>query len=86
MKLWFFSLPCWVKLNKGGRSRPLGNLLLGSLNSSKNGCEHASKGVIRTLGEYSSNLLANDIASGGVLGLNTLCHGCALIDGNLNSW
>lgn len=60
-----------MKLNKGGNSLPLGSLLFGSRNSSKKGCAHASKGVIRALGVYSSSLLARAMASGGVLGLNT---------------
>ena len=43
-------------MNNGGISRPLGNFVPGSLNSSKNVCAHACKGVILADGVYSSNL------------------------------
>jgi hypothetical protein len=62
-------------LNNGGISRPLGNFVPGSLNSSKNVCAHACKGVILADGVYSSNLDTKSIASGDVLARNTFCQG-----------
>lgn len=64
-------LPWGVKLNKGGNSLPLGNLVDGSLNSSKKQWAHASRGDILADGIYSNNRLTTCIASCGVLGLKT---------------
>ena len=82
---WMLS-SCGVKLKRGGKSRPFGNLLLGSRSSSKKLWAHASKGVMRADGVYSKSLLTKWMASGGVRGRNTLFHGWARICGNLNSW
>lgn len=84
-KLGIMLSSCGVRLKRGGKSRPLGSLLLGSRSSSKNVCAHASSGDMRVDGVYSSSLLVRCMASGGVRGRNTLFHGCALICGNLNS-
>ena len=65
------SLPCSVKLNKGGRLRPLGNRVFGSLNSSKKDWAHACKGEIRDDGLYSNKRETNSIASWGVRVRNT---------------
>lgn len=74
-----------VKLKSEGFSRPLGSLMLGSRSSSKKECAHASRGVRRAVGVYSSRREHKAMASGGVRGRNTLVQGCALIWGNLNS-
>lgn len=63
-----------VKLNNGGSSRPFGNRVPCSRNSSKNGWAHASNGVIRPDGVYSNRQETSPIASGGVRALNTWNH------------
>ena len=45
-----------MKLKSGGISRPFGNFVPGSLNSSKNVCAHACNGVILADGVYSRSL------------------------------
>jgi len=70
---------CSVKLKSGGNSLPLGSRVEASLSSSKKLWAQASKGVMRELGVYSSNLPTSSIASGGVRGRKTLVHGCAVI-------
>lgn len=42
-------LPWDLKLNKGGRGRPLGRRVLGSLSSSKNGWTQASNWIIQEM-------------------------------------
>lgn len=64
-------LPCSVKLNNGGNSLLLGNLALGSRNSSKNLWAHACKGVMREDGVYSNRRDTKSIASGDVRARNT---------------
>ena len=73
------------KSNKSGHGFPLGNFVFLSLNSSKNGCNNASNGFNLLSGLYTNILDIKSIASGGVLDLKTLFHGCAFIYGNLNS-
>lgn len=68
---YFNNIPCSVKLNSWGNSRPFGNILLPSRNSLKNGWAQACKGVILAPGVYSSNRETKAIASGGVRALNT---------------
>ena len=67
-------LPCDVKLNNSGNSRPLGILVEGCRNSSKKGCAQASIAVIRLDGVYSNSRLTRSMASAGVRGLNTCNH------------
>lgn len=74
-----------LKLNNGGRKRPFGSRVLGSRSSSKKGWIKASNAVLRRLGEYCSSLETRSTASGGIRLWNILCHGWALIWGNLNS-
>jgi hypothetical protein len=64
-------LPCSVKLNRGGRSRPFGKRVLGSRSSSKNEWAQAFNGDNREEGVYSSSFDTNSIASGGVLARKT---------------
>lgn len=64
-------LPCSVKLNSCGNSRPLGKTLLPSRSSLKKGWAQACNGVIRAPGVYSSKRETNAIASGGVRTRNT---------------
>ena len=63
--------PCGVKLYRAGNSLPFGILEVGLRSSLKKGCAHASIGVRRLGGVYSSSLLMISIASGGVRGLKT---------------
>lgn len=69
--LWFnsktFCLPRAVKLNRGGRSLPLGNLVSGLRISSKKGWTMASMGVNLLEGVYSKRWAIKSKASGGVL-------------------
>lgn len=58
-------------MKRGGSSRPLGSLVLGSRSSSKKLWAHASNGVILDDGVYSRRRETNSIASGGVRGRNT---------------
>ncbi len=74
-----------VKLKSGGSSLPAGNLVAGSLSSSKKVWAHACNGEIRAEGVYSSRRDTRSMASGEVLALKTFCQGWALIWGNLNS-
>jgi hypothetical protein len=67
------------KSNKSYKGFPLGNLVFLSLNSSKNGCNNASKGFNLLSGLYTKIFDIKSIASGGVLDLNTLFQGCAFI-------
>lgn len=64
-------VPCVVKLKRGGLSRPLGSLRVGTRSSSKKAWAQASRGVSRAVGVYSSNREHRAIASGGVFGRNT---------------
>lgn len=66
-------VPCSVKLNSGGSSRPLGKRCVLSRSSLKNGWAHACSGVMRALGVYSSSRETSVIASGGVRARNTYC-------------
>ena len=59
-------LPCSVKLKRTGSSRPFGNLVWGSLSSSKKVWAHASSGEIRAEGVYSKRRETKSIASNGV--------------------
>ena len=63
----------------------MGNLVLGSLNSSKNGSNNPESGVGLAFGSYCNSLETKSIASRGVLCLNTFSHGRGLIYGNLYS-
>lgn len=63
----------------------MGNLVLGSLNSSKNGSNNPERGVGLAFGSYCNSLETKSIASRGVLCLNTFSHGRGLIYGNLYS-
>lgn len=74
-----------LKLNRCGSSRPLGKRVLGWRSSSKKACAQASRGDSLVTGVYSKSREHKAMASGGVRGLNTFVHGCALICGNLNS-
>jgi len=65
---WIFN-SCSVKLNRTGKSRPFGNLVPCSRNSSKKVWAHAWSGVILAEGVYSSNLDTRSMASGLVLAL-----------------
>lgn len=67
------------KSNRSGKGLPFGNLVFLSLNSSKNGCSSASRGFNLLSGLYTRILEIKSIASGGVLDLNTLFQGWALI-------
>lgn len=62
---------CSVKLNRGGSSRPFGNLVPCSLNSLKKEWAQACNGVILNDGVYSKSRATSSIASGGVRALNT---------------
>lgn len=64
--------PVGVKLKSGGSSLPLTNLVFGSRSSSKYGCAHASIGVIRLDGVYSSSWPTKSVASGVVRCRKTL--------------
>ena len=64
-----------VKLNKGGRSRPLGSFVAGSRSSSKKVCAHACSGEILADGVYSSKRETRSMASGEVRARNTFCKG-----------
>jgi len=57
----------------------LGNLVFGSLNSSKYGSNNPERGVGLALGSYYKSLETKSIASRGVLCLNTFSHGSGLI-------
>lgn len=63
--------PWVVKLKREGLSLPLGSLTLGSRSSSKKEWAHASRGVRRAVGVYSSRREHRAMASGGVRGRNT---------------
>ena len=76
---------CCVKSNNGGKSFPVGNFVLGSLNSSKKLCEHPSRGFTLFSGAYAKVLTIKSMASSGVLLRKTFRHWHALICGNLNS-
>lgn len=64
-------LPCSVKLNNGGNSRPFGRTLFPSRSSLKKGWAQACNGVILAPGVYSSKRETNAIASCGVRTRNT---------------
>lgn len=65
------NVPAELKLNRGGNSRPFGNLVFASLSSAKKLWAQASTGESRLDGVYSSNLLQSNVASGGTRGRNT---------------
>ena len=67
------------KSNRSGKGLPFGNFVFLSLNSSKKGCNSASRGFNLLSGLYTRILEIKSIASGGVLDLNTLFQGWALI-------
>lgn len=69
-----------MKLNRGGRLRPFGNRVFGSLSSSKKGWAQACKGDKRDDGLYSNKRETKSIASGGVRARNT----CKIIFVNEN--
>src|SRR5690349_19965572 len=60
-------LPRVVKLNRGGRSLPLGSLVSGLRISSKKGWTIASMGKNRLEGVYAKRWAIKSSASGGVL-------------------
>lgn len=66
-----FHWPTGLKLKSRGSSRPLGRRVLGWRSSSKNAWAQASSGERRVTGVYSSRREHREMASGGVLGLNT---------------
>ena len=68
-----------MKLNKSGRGWPFGNLVFGSLNSSKYGSNNPERGVGLAFGSYYKSLETKSIASRGVLCLKTFSHGNGLI-------
>ena len=68
-----------VKLNKGGKSLPLGILAPSCLSSSKKGWIMAVTALRRAPGVYSRSFETRSMASGAVRGLKTFENGWGLI-------